>query len=556
MRTTALLKAKLEGTTFFGGGVRGLRERDQLWVVPIAIVGVAVGLAGLVFMLYQNYRAMVFLGGMTGAPSLAIYLAVLASWALIFILGFPIAVSVLYFSRDTRLLASLPIPAYRIVAANSGLLYLYALPVAVLIFVPALVASHGALTGAGAGLGGGLGTLVYWPLGVLIVLLVPVAPLALAVFVVTLVTRLVNLSRFRTALEALGMVVIVVVLVGTQVLLSRTLAAGDGSVAVSEQVQSLVMRLHGAVPPARWYADALVAGGVPGFLGAVAGTIALGAGAIGAVQAGYLRQLSNQTVTRTRRRGASPTSMPNPRPPLAALLVREVRLLSSNSTFLFESVGELLVFPLILGILRLSTPPEAVSQIMPFLEQTDYLFPILAAVLVLIAGINTVSSAALSREGRTFDLSLTLPLRGSTQVRAKVLIYVLLFGSAMVINAVLAVWILARPWWYVPALVVTVLPFVWLIGVTTIYADLRRPLLRWNHPQQAVKQNLNVVIGMGIAIVSLAIAAAPAVVLAIRGGSPVAVMLLGAGFALVTAWVLRGQVMRYADRRYATAFSR
>lgn len=35
---------------------------------------------------------------------------------------------------------------------------------------------------------------------------------------------------------------------------------------------------------------------------------------------------------------------------------------------------------------------------------------------------------------------------------------------------------------------------------------IRRPHLTWNHPQQAVKQNLNVLIGMGIAIVAVGMA--------------------------------------------------
>lgn len=582
MRTLSLLKAKLEGTTFFGGGFRSLRERDQLWVVPVAVAGVAVGLATLVFLLYQNYRGMALLGATMGTPALSIYLGVVAGWALIFILGFPIAISVLYFSRDTRLLASLPIPAYRIVAANAGVLYLYSLPLALLFFVPALVASQAVLTGAGAAAGvaagsvgavapaGGAATgaaagagaaaalnpVAYWLLGALIVLMLPVVPLALAVCVVTLVTRLVNLSRFRTALETLGMVLVVLVLVGTQLVLSRSLAAGDGSLALSEQMRAIVARLYGAVPPARWYAGAFIGGGFPTMLGALAGTLLLGAGAILAVQAGYLRQLANQSVTRTRRTGAAPAAMPAPRVPLRALLGRELKVLTSNSTFLFESAGELLVFPIILGILRLSTPAEVLGEIMPVVEQTDYLLPLLTVALVVLAGINTVSSAALSREGRTFDLSLTLPLPGSTQVSAKVLIYVMLFGSAMLLNAVLAVWILARPWWYVPLVFVAALPFVWLIGVTTIYADIRRPLLRWNHPQQAVKQNMNVLLGMGIAIVALATAAAPAAMLALRGAPSPAVMLLGSGFALVAAWVISGLVSRYADRRYALAFSR
>ncbi|MFW5783015.1 MAG: hypothetical protein ACOCY8_00715, partial [Spirochaetota bacterium] len=128
MRTISLLRAKIEGTTFLGGGFERLRERDQAWVVPVAVVGILVAVVGFVVLLYQNYRGMAMLGVQAGVPDLIFYVAIVAGWAIVLILGFPVAISVLYFSRDTRLLASLPIPAHRIVAANAGLLYLYGLP--------------------------------------------------------------------------------------------------------------------------------------------------------------------------------------------------------------------------------------------------------------------------------------------------------------------------------------------------------------------------------------------------------------------------------------------
>lgn len=556
MRMISLLRAKIEGTTFVGGGFERLRERDQLWVVPIAGAGILVAVVGFVALLYQNYRGMALLGAQAGVPDLVFYLAVVAGWAVVFILGFPVAISVLYFSRDTRLLASLPIPAHRIVGANAWLLYLYALPVAALFIVPALVAGAAPLADASLVATLGIGIARYWTVGLVVTLLLPVVPLALSALIVTGITRLVNLSRFRTGLEALGMLLMLVVLVGLQLALSRSLVDGGAGVAVSDAISSLVVDLRDAVPPAGWYAAGFVAGGTGVFVAAAAATVGVGAGAIAAVGRGYLRQLANQTVTRNRRRRSTPATMPREHAPLTSLAMREVKLLTSNSTFLFESVGELFVFPLILLILRIATPDDAIAQLLPYLDRTDYLLPIVTGALVLFAGINSVSSAAISREGRTFDLSLSLPLPGSTQVAAKIVTYLVLFGGAFAVNAALATWILARPWWYAPVIVVCGLPFIWLIGTTTIYADLRRPHLNWNHPQQAVKQNMNVVIGMGIAIVALGAAGAPAAVAAVRGAPGGVVLVLGAGLALFGAAVTGRLVLRYADRRYANAFAR
>jgi len=508
-----------------------------------------VGLAAVVALLYQNYRAMAALGASIGSPDLPLYLAVVATWVLIFVLGFPIALSVLYFSRDTRLLASLPIAPIKIVAANAGLLYLYALPAAILVVVPGLVAAWSGVSAAGTGL------LQYIVASALTVVSLPLVPLALSVLAVTALTRAVNLSRYRTGLEVIGMVFVVLLLVGFQLLLSRSIGAGEGDpAAVADALGSFVVRIQAAVPPARWYSRAYLPGSFSSLGLALAISVAAATIALVAVQGGYLRQLSSQEVTRTRRRRTTSGRFPGEHRPVVSLMMRELKLLTSNSTFLFESVGELLVCALILVMIRLATPPQAMDQVMGVFDGSDYLIPAATALLILFAGINSVSSAALSREGKTFALSLTLPLAGSAQVGAKVLTYLALFGSTFVVNSAIATWILGTPWWYALVISLTGLPFVWLIGVTTILIDIRRPLLDWNHPQQAVKQNLNVVLGMGIAIVSLAVTAAPAAIAVFRGAGTPVVLALGGGFAFVVAVIATRQTRSYADRRYHTAF--
>jgi ABC-2 type transport system permease protein len=549
MQILLLLRAKLEGTTFLGGGFTRLRERDQLWVVPIALLGAAVGVVGFTALLYQSYVGMAMIGVATGYPDLPMYVATLAVWVLVFFLGIPIAVSVLYFSRDTHLLAALPVRPAAIVTVNTAVLYLYALPVAAFLFTPALVAGWDTMTAVGSS----PAALVV--AASLTIVALPVVPLALSVLAVTAVTRLVNLSRYRTNLEALGMVLVLVVLVGFQVAFSQSLVDGGSAAAhTPEYLASFVVALRSAVGPAGWFALAFLPGGWLSLLLAITVSLLAGVLAVAAVQSGYLRHIANQTVTRTHRRRGAPGAIPNQRRPVASLVMREVKLLTSNSTFLFESAGELLVFPLLLVIVRLSMPADALASLIPLLSGAN-LLPVVTAALVLLAGINTVSSAALSREGRTFDLSLSLPLSGSTQISAKILTYLMLFGAGFLVNAFLAVWILAAPWWYGPVIILCGLPFLWLIGVTTIVADIRRPRLHWNHPQQAVKQNLNVLIGMGIAIVTIIVGAAPALLAALRGATTGTVLTVATVTALILAGFASRRVKRYADRRYGTAFS-
>jgi ABC-2 type transport system permease protein len=546
MRTVSLLATKLRATTVFSGAsVHQLRERDQLWVVPLAGVGILVALATMIFMLYQNYALMALLGLETGTPELPLVIATVLAWALAFVVGFPLALSILYFSRDGQLLASLPLRPGQIVAANTGLLYLYMLPVSVLVFVPALVAFFVA---------GGVSA---WGVvaGALALVVMPLVPLGISILLVTGLVRIVNLSRFRTALEAMGMVLLVVMLIGVQLILSRSFAEGGDLVSLSAALADTLERVVSLIPPARWLARGVLPGGVGWLAVGAAFSAAVIALCAAVVRAGYLRRIATHEATRTRRGGAGRARLPQQRGVLHALVAREVRVLSSNSTFLFESVGEILVFPILLIVFRFAVPDVLVDQFLPFLQGTPYVLPALLALLVLLAGINSVSSSAISREGALFDLSLSLPVGGATQARGKLATYLLLFWPALAINAAIAVSILRLPWWNALVLCAAALPYLLLIGATTLYADVRRPLLAWSHPQQAVKQNVNVLIGMGLAVLCVAAVSLPAGLLATRGASSATVLVVAAGVAAAAAVLAERSVSRYADRRYAGAFT-
>ncbi|MFW6313576.1 MAG: ATP-binding cassette domain-containing protein, partial [Spirochaetota bacterium] len=62
---------------------------------------------------------MAVIGLETGIPDLPFYVATVGAWVIVFLLGFPAAISALYFSKDTRLLATLPVRSPAIVGAHA-----------------------------------------------------------------------------------------------------------------------------------------------------------------------------------------------------------------------------------------------------------------------------------------------------------------------------------------------------------------------------------------------------------------------------------------------------
>ncbi len=104
----------------------------------------------------------------------------------------------LYYSRDTRGLIPLPIKPFNLVLSKTILLYLYTLPLHLLLLIPALV-----IYGLPQPF-----SLEYALAAVVQLLLGSTVPLALAVLLVFILTKLVNLSRYRVAIELSGMVML------------------------------------------------------------------------------------------------------------------------------------------------------------------------------------------------------------------------------------------------------------------------------------------------------------------------------------------------------------
>jgi ABC-2 type transport system permease protein len=549
MRTLSLAKATLRGTTWISSdGLRELGRKERLWILPLAAAGVLAALGAYVFMLVGVYRSLLAAGAAAGHPELLMFYALMGSWAFIFVTAIPLALSVLYYSADLRLLLTLPVRPRDIVAAKGLLLYLYCLPVNLIFLVPALWLY---LSSVGVSLAAALSAAVH-------LLLSPLFPLALASLLVLALMKAVNLSRFRVALEVAGMALGIALVLGLQVLLSRSAMAGlsGGTFGALNRFPDLYAALARVLPPLAWAASGFVAGAGPAPLSAsllLTGAAVLVILLLAPVD--FLRGATERREVGAKRRAPSgeaslALAASRSRGVSSSLLRREWAILSSNSTSLFEAFGEVLILPLLLGMYSVLIPKQYLGPAMQFVTGSPLIGLIVMAVLVAMTNLTTVSATSLSREGRLFSLSLTMPVSGRRQVKAKLLLHMLLFTTAYAVDLVICGIVFHYP----------LISLVFMIpgGVALqlagfaagIFFDLKKPLLKWTHPQQAMKSNTNAVAGIGISFGLVALLAAPSALLVLRGASP---FLVGCGVAavgIVLAAILLPALLSYADRRY------
>lgn len=546
MTTPALVSSTIRGTTIFSAdGLRDLSRRQKPWVLVLAGFGGLVGLGTFAAFLVGVFAGMAAVGAAAGHPELGLFYALLMSWIFLFVTGVPIALSVLAYSKDLRLLRALPVRPSQVVAAKGFLLYLYALPMSTLILVPAIVVSAPFLGGA-----------AFWVAAAVHLLVSPLLPVALAVFVVLALMRLVDLSRFRTALELAGMAVGLVLVIGMQTFLQRTMMStlGGGEFASPTRFPDLFAVLARALPPLAWAARSFVAGVGPAPMAASLGlTLACAAAAFAVAPLGFLRDEAERVGGRSRRRRAAAVAAV----PLGggsvmrSLLGRELAILGSNSTFIFEAVGEVLILPLLLGIYAFLLPREVSGQALGFITSVPWSGPALLGVLVLMTNLTTVSSTSISREGRLFGLSLSIPVGGRVQVKAKLALHLILYGAAFLLDCAIAVVLFKVPpvslAYYLPA----GLAFQ-VVGFSAgMFLDLKRPMLKWTHPQQAMKNNANALGAMGGTAAIALVVGGPAAFAISRGVDPFLVGCAIAVAAVALAAVLLPRVLAFADRQYA-----
>ena len=544
MTSLQLSRAQAAGTSVFSRGyLRELSLQDRLWLLPLTVAGTGVALAMAVFLLLQNYRALLSAGTMTGTDELLFFFSFLASGIFIFILAVPASLSRIFHSRDSALLMILPVTSSRILVSKLLLLYPLFLALHLIFFLPAVFVFHSGMeTGPW-----------FFPAVVLQGIAGPLVPLTLGVLAAGLLAGLSTFSRHRVLMELAGMIVLLAALVVLQTALSRQLMEGMTESRIDPE--SAILRFAGVslkvLPPAAWAARSL-SGPVRYLPLSAAFSAAVTLAGVAVLSRRFqtvLGKIGETPVRAGARRHRSLSSRTGS--PTGALLAREWAVLSSSSVFLFEAVGEALVLPILLLIFSLTIPDEVRTMVIGFLDSIEARgLPVFGA-LLLFTGINTVSSTSLSREGSCFSLSLSLPVPGKDHLAAKLLFHLAIFAPALIIDIIILSILLKLPAVSLVYLLPGGFASIFMIFALTVAVDLRNPMLTWKHPQQAMKQNLNTLTGLGLSFASLTVTLAAGAGLYVTGLPEIAVGLLVTVLLSGGAWVFYKRAARLAEHAYS-----
>ena len=429
-------------------------------------------------------------------PDLLPVMAVMLSTAGTLIMAFFFIMSSLYLGRDAAFLASLPIKPRTMLGAKLTQVWISESLIDAVILLPACIL-YGTRTGQGADFY--LRLAIVW-------LFIAIIPIAIAAVLSAFLIRISALWKHREIILTVGGIgLFVAYMILMMNVGSITGDSAEGGAMIQKFLTDNAVRISGMTkffPPAAWAANGLNGdwGQLALFVGASIATGALLVAVLGI----FYRKLSllqSETPTgRTGKKGVRKGSIQE-ESAYRANVKRELMMILRVPSYAVN-ILPIAFMPLVMVIMmsvmfNRSAGQHSESLISVFSQINPALVMcILAAVVAFMAGMNPALSTAVSREGKGHEFVKALPVTAKTMIGAKLTVG---FGIVVigVISASIAILIVV-PGFTLETLLAMVLCLIFTFGTScqALARDIKNPKLDWVTEQEAVKQNMGMLVSM------------------------------------------------------------
>jgi ABC-2 type transport system permease protein len=474
------------------------KRRERLWE-PALIIGVILLLGltlgplycSLLNTMYDQYEA-------SGLRSLFLAGPFLIANLFGFIFGVFLMISTFFFGDDMRVLIPLPLKSTEVLMSKFLVVLMDLMLISLAIILPAYIL-YGVRSSAGIG---------YWIFMVIVFLLSQVLPIMLSAIIVLPLSRL---FRFRRHRDNMVYLLSALILVGVLIFISIT-SRVDPNMSAEEFAKifssedAILNKTAGAYPPTILVTKALSRPFFEGLLWLLA-FIGLHVVALGvflffgdkfyySVYSSLQENFAKRTALKE---GEITDLMGIQNSKFAALHRREWWYFLKVPAFAFNGFGNVLVFPILLVIAAVAGQTDQLGQMLDQFQQYKPLFvPVGALVAAVAGGINGLASSMFSREGDLIRELKALPVDVNEIVKVKFLHIETLSLIGPAFGAVALSLILGLS--FVEALVVFAVGALTLtfLNILQMIIDSIKPILEWENPQRAMKQNVNVALSIPV----------------------------------------------------------
>ncbi|MFA9422191.1 MAG: hypothetical protein ACERLG_01345 [Sedimentibacter sp.] len=433
-------------------------------------------------------------------------LAHYSSTLIVFMFGLIYVLSYYYFSRDTDMLIPLPIKGKTIVISKFLSILIYEYLILSFFLIPILIINRSFV-------GGGFFYLIK---ATITFLLTPIIPLSLSSIIVITIMRYTNIKGKKDLIRVISMFVFLFFIIGIQIVIQKSMMSiptGQEQEFLADLFKNsklLIDMLGKYFPLSKWASIILSQSGLNSifylFITIIVNIVAfmimvlfsekmyLG-GIIGGKEANAKKKLLTEEELKTASGEVS-------RDFIAIFKVDMITLLKTP-IYMFNCISIVVIMPFLLLVMPALTGVSKEMLVLNdiFKANIDIFTFGLAGGFLLFTTVNPTASTSFSREGSTFWITRIIPVTSKNQIIGRSI-------SPMILQAVTILVVSVGIRFYIPIgipniIIAAILGIIGAIPLILIglFIDISRPLLNWDNPQRAVKQNMNVLISMAAGVI-------------------------------------------------------
>lgn len=492
---------------------RFTREKKKRWEPILVTLAIIAGTSPLV-VFYTFIMLGAFKTGLSiNQPEIVLTLSFLLGQMLVLIFGIFYIMSTLYFSRDMNILIPMPLKPYEVLGSKFAVImineYLTMLPI---LLPPAIIYGVGMKQ-----------TFLYWVKAVVLMLASPVIPLVLDAMFLLVIMRFINIRRNKDLFAILGGFLGIFLAIGINFFAQKMPEGNEEEFMRNLLIgQTKMIDLIGSkFPPSIWATRALSQTDAAGFLYLL---MFIGVSVIIFIVLLWLANhifyksvLAGQEASRRRKKlseSEAEHQYSKFESPVAAIFWREWKLLVRTPVYMLNGLSGVVIGPVLIIVMLFSQKSGETKELFELINKPGMDLQVTLGALALVlftCGMNLAASTAVSREGQTFWISKMIPVSPKQQVLGKFLnaLSVSVLGI-IIMTGMLAIFFTLPVF---RAVIIILIGSASSIVMTSLnlVVDVLHPKLSWNNPQEAMKQNMNGLLGMIISLVVIGVLAASAV---------------------------------------------
>ena len=481
-------------------------KRRKVMIVILSLFGVfgvllpvAVGVGVLVKLMTETLLSI-------GCESLGIQLMFHVICLFTVIFGINVIFNEFYFSNDIEYLLPWPLRACQIVASKFAAAFYNENMMQFVLVLSCII---------GYGIGSRMG-LVNWGLSVIGIITLPIIPLAYCGILSMLIMGFTKMIRNKDVIQNISVILIfvmVLALVGSIGFLQNMdidnyvemLASGD---------QTFLTVMNYIFPNVPLFVKTFSEGNLMAFLGYIAVNVLVVAimlllseglyfrGVIGLSSSNGNQNLKNidQILTKCKQHS-----------PVWSYFIKEVRILIRTPVFFTNCIAINFLWPIfIYAMYKIQNNRITLEQLRHLYAHKDLRIQLLfllgiVGISVIVAAINSLSSNAISREGKHFSFMKYIPVPYFTQWNAKAFVGILFPAVGVLVYFIPACILIKVPLIHIILFTILSIMSITFVSYMGIYIDSIQPKLIWDDEMSALRENYNTFFSMAISIAFTAI---------------------------------------------------